>query len=43
MGTASTMAAIIETLGLVLPGGSSIPAVDANHARLAAASGSGSL
>ncbi|MBX3278613.1 MAG: dihydroxy-acid dehydratase [Acidobacteria bacterium] len=39
MGTASTMTAIAETLGLTLPGGSSIPAVDAAHARLAAGSG----
>jgi len=35
MGTASTMTAIAETLGLTLPGASSIPAVDANHPRLA--------
>jgi dihydroxy-acid dehydratase len=35
MGTASTMTAIAETLGFTLPGGSSIPAVDANHPRLA--------
>ena len=39
MGTASTMTAIAETLGLTLPGGSSIPAVDANHGRLATLSG----
>ncbi len=39
MGTASTMAAAVEALGLTLPGGSSIPAVDSNHARLATASG----
>ena len=39
MGTASTMVTLAETLGLVLPGGSSIPAVDANHSRLATASG----
>lgn len=39
MGTASTMTAIAESLGLVLPGGSSIPAVDANHPRLASATG----
>ncbi|HSE24038.1 MAG TPA: L-arabinonate dehydratase [Pyrinomonadaceae bacterium] len=36
MGTASTMTAIAETLGLSLPGASSIPAVDANHSRMAA-------
>jgi dihydroxy-acid dehydratase len=35
MGTASTMTAIAETLGLTLPGASSIPAVDASHARMA--------
>jgi dihydroxy-acid dehydratase len=39
MGTASTMAAIAETMGLTLPGATSLPAVDAGHARLAAASG----
>ncbi|MCA9263029.1 MAG: dihydroxy-acid dehydratase [Planctomycetales bacterium] len=39
MGTASTMTAIAESLGLVLPGGSSIPAVVADHSRLAAATG----
>jgi dihydroxy-acid dehydratase len=35
MGTASTMTSIAETLGLTLPGASSIPAVDANHSRMA--------
>jgi dihydroxy-acid dehydratase len=39
MGTASTMAAIAEALGLSLPGASSIPAADSNHPRLATASG----
>src|SRR5919206_1243339 len=39
MGTASTMAAIAETLGLTLPGASSIPAVDSHHSRMAAAAG----
>ncbi len=39
MGTASTMAAVTETLGLSLPGASSIPAVDSGHERMAAASG----
>jgi dihydroxy-acid dehydratase len=39
MGTASTMAAAVEALGLSLPGASSIPATDANHPRLATASG----
>jgi dihydroxy-acid dehydratase len=35
MGTAATMTALAETLGLCLPGASSIPAVDSNHARMA--------
>ena len=39
MGTASTMTAIAEGLGLSLPGASSIPAPDANHQRMAAACG----
>jgi dihydroxy-acid dehydratase len=39
MGTASTMAAATEALGLSLPGASSIPAADSGHARMAAASG----
>ena len=39
MGTASTMAAATEAMGLSLPGASSIPAVDAAHERMAAASG----
>ncbi len=39
MGTASTMTAIAETLGLTLPGASSIPASDAEHWRMAAQSG----
>jgi dihydroxy-acid dehydratase len=39
MGTASTMTAIAETLGLTLPGASSIPAVDANHSRMASQCG----
>lgn len=39
MGTASTMTAIAEALGLTLPGASSIPAADANHARMSAACG----
>src|SRR5215212_9360374 len=39
MGTASTMTAVAESLGLTLPGASSIPAVDAGHARMAAHSG----
>jgi dihydroxy-acid dehydratase len=36
MGTASTMAAIVEALGLALPGSTSIPAVTSAHARMAA-------
>jgi len=39
MGTASTMTSIAETLGLTLPGASSIPAADSNHIRLASESG----
>ena len=39
MGTASTMTSLAETLGLSLPGSASIPAVDANHSRMAEMSG----
>ena len=39
MGTASTMAAVAETLGMTLPGAASIPAVHSAHARMAAACG----
>ncbi|HEY9432392.1 MAG TPA: L-arabinonate dehydratase [Blastocatellia bacterium] len=39
MGTASTMTSIAEALGMTLPGASSIPAVDANHQRMATACG----
>jgi dihydroxy-acid dehydratase len=39
MGTAATMMAITEALGLALPGASSIPAPDASHARLCAGAG----
>jgi dihydroxy-acid dehydratase len=39
MGTAATMMAIAEALGLALPGASSIPAVDSNHPRMCAAAG----
>ncbi|QDS92283.1 L-arabonate dehydratase [Roseimaritima multifibrata] len=39
MGTASTMACIAETLGFTLPGASCIPAVLAEHSRLAVQSG----
>ncbi|MBS3651772.1 dihydroxy-acid dehydratase [Pseudaminobacter sp. 19-2017] len=36
MGTASTMTAIADAMGLTLPGASSIPAVDSNHQRMGA-------
>ena len=39
MGTASTLTALAETLGLCIPGASSIPAVDSAHTRIAAAAG----
>src|SRR5579871_4451158 len=39
MGTAATMMAITEAMGLALPGASSIPAPDANHPRMCAAAG----
>ncbi|MFI1863268.1 L-arabinonate dehydratase [Streptomyces jumonjinensis] len=39
MGTAATLTAAAETLGVTVPGASSIPAVDSGHARMAAASG----
>ena len=39
MGTASTMTAIAEALGLTLPGASSIPAADSNHQRMCASTG----
>jgi len=39
MGTASTMTAIAEALGLTLPGASSIPAADVNHKRMSASCG----
>ncbi len=39
MGTASTMTAAAEALGMSLTGASSIPAPDANHQRMCAASG----
>jgi len=34
MGTASTMASVVEALGLSLPGASSIPAADSHHTRM---------
>jgi dihydroxy-acid dehydratase len=39
MGTASTMTAIADALGMTLPGASSIPAADVNHIRMCAAAG----
>jgi dihydroxy-acid dehydratase len=39
MGTASTMTSLTEVLGFSLPGASSIPAVDSNHAKMANCSG----
>ena len=39
MGTAATMTALAEVLGMALPGSSSIPAPDANHPRMASACG----
>ena len=39
MGTAATMTALTEAMGMTLPGGSSIPAADSNHVRLAIESG----
>ncbi|MEQ8195923.1 MAG: L-arabinonate dehydratase [Rhodospirillales bacterium] len=39
MGTASTMTAVTETLGMTLPGAAAIPAADSNHKRMATESG----
>ena len=39
MGTASTMACMVEALGLTLPGGAAIPAADSRRRRLAQLSG----
>ncbi|MBL8702218.1 MAG: dihydroxy-acid dehydratase [Alphaproteobacteria bacterium] len=39
MGTASTMTALAETMGLTLPGASSIPAPDSRHRHMAVATG----
>jgi len=39
MGTASTMAAAVEALGMTLPGASSIPAADSAHSRMAVETG----
>jgi dihydroxy-acid dehydratase len=39
MGTASTMTALAETMGMTLPGASSIPAPDSRHRHMAVATG----
>ena len=39
MGTASTMTAMAEAIGMTLPGASSIPAADSGHMRMCAAAG----
>ncbi|MCL2429921.1 MAG: dihydroxy-acid dehydratase, partial [Alphaproteobacteria bacterium] len=39
MGTASTMTALADVLGMTLPGTSSIPAADSNHPRMCSAGG----
>jgi len=39
MGTAATMMSLVDSLGMSLPGASSIPAVDSNHNRMASLSG----
>jgi dihydroxy-acid dehydratase len=39
MGTAATMTALADVLGLCLPGTSSIPAADSNHVRMCSAAG----
>ncbi|MGN6285822.1 MAG: L-arabinonate dehydratase [Afipia sp.] len=39
MGTASTMTAIAEAIGMTLPGASSIPAADAGHIRMSSDAG----
>ena len=39
MGTAATMMSLAEALGLTLPGASSIPAPDSNHAKMATLTG----
>ena len=43
MGTASTMACVTEALGLTLPGGAAIPAVDARRVTVAESAGRRSL
>jgi len=39
MGTASTMTAVVDAMGLTMPGASSIPAADSGHERMFAAAG----
>lgn len=39
MGTASTMTSITETMGMALPGSSSVPATHSSHSRMASATG----
>ena len=39
MGTAATMTALADTIGMTLPGASSIPAADSNHIRMCATAG----
>src|ERR1700692_400409 len=39
MGTCSTMTTIAESVGMTLPGASSIPAADAGHIRMSSESG----
>jgi dihydroxy-acid dehydratase len=39
MGTAATMTALADVLGMCLPGASSIPAADSNHTRMCSAAG----
>src|SRR5947208_16821095 len=39
MGTASTMAAVVEAIGMSLPGSATVPAVDAARMRVAEATG----
>jgi dihydroxy-acid dehydratase len=39
MGTASTMTALVDALGMCLPGSSSIPAADSGHIRMCSAAG----
>lgn len=43
MGTASTMALIVEALGMMLPGGATAPAVSADRRRIAEATGAAAV